>query len=105
MLLRPFGRGPRAQKSRHEEGAAGSSEISGVPDARYFAFLSYLIDKRKPGAMWAATTFKAIQGRNKAIKGALGDNFLTFRQTHPRGLYPMEAGPGQRLVLGEHDRR
>jgi len=61
------------------------SEDFTTNDARWFPFLSYLIDTRKPGASWAATIYKAIHERNKLIELTLGDEFLTYRDMTPEG--------------------
>ena len=78
----------------------GEEEAIGTPpphisDARFFGFLSYLIEKKKPGSNWAATIFKAIQGRNKHIKGSLGDQFVTFRDLIPDGYTQWKPDPGK----------
>ena len=52
-------------------------------NTRWFPFLSYLIDKKKPGASWAATIYKAIHERNKEIETTLGDEFLTYKDMIP----------------------
>ncbi len=66
-----------------DEEYSGLRDTPEISDARYFQFLSYLIEKKKPGAMWAATTFKAIKGRDRLIKNVLADDFVTFRQLIP----------------------
>jgi hypothetical protein len=68
----------------------------GVNDARWFDFLSYLVNTGKPGANWAATVYKAIQDRNKFIKDTLGSKFLTYSNLIPKGYveHKRDAGKG-----------
>jgi DNA repair protein RadC len=84
----------------HELRKMGEEEAAAIPpphisDARFFGFLSYLIEKKKPGSSWAATIFKAIQGRNKHIKNSLGDQFVTYRQLIPEGYTEWKPDPGK----------
>ena len=83
------------RKLSEEDKDAFAGELKGVTDGRYFAFLSYLIEKKKPGSSWAATTFKAIHGRNKMVKAYLGDDFLTFRNIIPDGYIQWKPDPGK----------
>jgi NTP hydrolase family protein/strawberry notch-like protein/inorganic pyrophosphatase-like protein len=65
----------------------------GVSDPRWFHFLSYLINTKKPGSNWAATVFKAIRGRDNHIKNTLGDDFLTYRNMVPEGYVEWHPDP------------
>ncbi|MBC2712857.1 MAG: strawberry notch family protein [Desulfosarcina sp.] len=88
-------------------------------DPRWFHFLSYLINTKKPGANWAATIFKAIKGRDRMIKSSLGNSFLTYKSMIPDDytIWKPEPGKGwywansiadnimQRMAAGEIDAR
>jgi hypothetical protein len=82
-------------KKLSEEEQQGASELGDISDARYFAFLSYLVGRGLPGSNWAATIFKAIQGRNKTIKGYLGDDFVTYQQLIPENYTEWKPTPGK----------
>jgi DNA repair protein RadC/predicted RNA methylase len=75
-------------------------ELAQDPDMdhpRWFQFLSYLIDKQKPGANWAATIFKAIRERNQFIESTLGDEFLTWQKVlaEREGYVEWKPDPGK----------
>lgn len=74
----------KMKKSERKELDTIEEEMQ-INDERWFPFLSYLIDTKKPGANWAATIYKAIHDRNKEIKTKLGDKFLTYRDIIPKG--------------------
>lgn len=67
----------------------------GVNDARWFNFLSYLINTKKPGANWAATVFKAIRGRDKYIQETLANRFLTYDKLIPKGYIKWKPEPNK----------
>lgn len=67
--------------------------LPGVSDPRWFHFLSYIIDKKKPGANWAATVFKAIRARDKYIEETLGEKFLTYENMIPKGWVAWKPDP------------
>jgi hypothetical protein len=75
-------------------------ELAQDPDMdhpRWFQFLSYLIDKQKPGANWAATIFKAIRQRNEFIEKTLGEEFLTWQKllAEREGYVEWKPDPGK----------
>ncbi len=65
----------------------------GVNDARWFDFLTYLINTKKPGAQWAATVYKAIREKNKYIEETLGTAFLTYDKIIPKGYTDWKVDP------------
>jgi hypothetical protein len=67
----------------------------GFDHPRWFHFLSYLLDRQKPGANYAATIFKAIRARDNFIKTELGDAFLTFKDMIPEGYTIWKPEPGK----------
>lgn len=55
----------------------------------WFDFLSWLVDEKKPGALQAATIFKAINEREDAIRERLGEDYIDPRNPdHLQGLAP-----------------
>ncbi len=60
---------------------------------RWFHFLSYLLNKEKPGANWAATIYKAIRERNAFIKEVLGDEIKSYRHFIPEGYREWKPKP------------
>lgn len=67
----------------------------GVNDKRWFDFLSYLVNTKKPGANWAATILKAIKERDAFIEDTLGDKFLTYKDLFPEKYVEWKADPNK----------
>ena len=57
----------------------------GVNDDQWFPFLSHLIQRQYPGAMWAGTVYRAMWDKNAYIKAVLDKSFVTWKDLVPEG--------------------
>ena len=110
----------KSDRAAWREAVDGDPKVSLTIDhPRFFHFLSYLINTKKPGANWAATIYKAIRERDAFIKDTLGEEFKTFRSMIPEGYTVWKPDPNkgwywantvadnvlQRIIEGEIDLR
>jgi len=105
----------RAKKELEAEDIYGWH--GGPIEPRFFHFLSYLIEHKKPGSSWAAQIFKSIKARDRFIQETLGDKYVTWKNLIPEGYTIWRPQPGkawfwantvadnvlQKLIEGEID--
>ncbi len=72
-----------------------TGELESIDHPQFFSFLSWMIDNQQPGSDIAAMMFKAIASKNRMIKAALGDDFLTMYDLIPEGYREFKPKPGQ----------